>query len=270
MPLIGFLLAALIGVALGLLGGGGSILTVPVLVYVLGFPAKQGIAIGLAVVGLASVVGAFGHWRRGNVRLQAAFAFGGVAMFGTFAGARLAHFLTGPTQLVIFALVMLAAAHSMHRNASASEPPPSATVTRPRLAIVAASAVGVGLLTGIAGVGGGFLIVPALVLFVGLPMREAVGTSLVVIAINSFVGFAGYLGTVEVPWAWLGAFSAVAMGGIVIGTRVSASIEQRTLKRGFSVFLLAMALFILAKNVAPTATDAPLQERQGGQFSSRK
>jgi uncharacterized membrane protein YfcA len=136
----------------------------------------------------------------------------------------------------------------MYRNASRSEPTAAAPVNQPRLWIVAAAAIGVGVLTGVAGVGGGFLIVPALVLFVGLPMREAVGTSLVVIAINSFVGFAGYLGAVQIPWGWLGAFSAVAMAGIVIGTRVSALIEQRALKRGFSVFLLVMALFILAKN----------------------
>lgn len=259
MAVVGFLLAALIGIALGLLGGGGSILTVPVLVYVLGFPAKQGIAIGLAVVGLASLVGAFGHWRRGNVRLQAALAFGGVAMLGTFAGTRLAAFLAGPTQLVIFALVMLAAAGFMYRNAGRSEPAPAAAaaaVSQPRLVIVAAAAIGVGLLTGVAGVGGGFLIVPALVLFVGLPMREAVGTSLVVITINSFVGFGGYVGSVEIPWGWLGAFSAVAMTGILIGTRVSALVEQRALKRGFSAFLLVMALFILAKNAGTSAAPA--------------
>lgn len=259
MAFIGFSLAALIGIALGLLGGGGSILTVPVLVYVLGFPAKEGIAMGLAVVGLASLVGAVGHWRRGNVRLGAALAFGGVAMFGTLAGARLAVYMSGTTQLVIFAIVMLAAAWFMFRNASRSEPAPGTEVEKPRPLILAASAIGVGLLTGVAGVGGGFLIVPALVLLVGLPMREAVGTSLVIITLNSFIGFAGYLGTVEVPWGWLGSFSGVAMLGIVVGTRVSAHVGQQALKRGFSVFLLAMALFILAKNAGAAFAPAPAE-----------
>lgn len=248
MAAVAFSLAALIGVALGLLGGGGSILTVPVLVYVLGFPVKQGIAMGLAVVGLASLVGSFGHWRRGNVRLGAALAFGGVATIGTFAGARLATWLSGAVQLVIFAVAMLAAAFFMYRNARADEPARLEPRGKARPLPLAAAALGVGLLTGVAGVGGGFLIVPALVLLVGLPMREAVGTSLVVITLNALVGFLGYLGTVQVPWGWLAAFSAVAMAGIGIGTRLSTRVGQRALQRAFSVFLLAMAALILAQN----------------------
>jgi len=248
MPLLAFTLAALIGISLGLLGGGGSILTVPILVYALGFPAKEAIAMGLAVVGVVSLVGAWGHWRRGNVRPRAAVTFGAVAMAGTLAGAKLATFLSGATQLVLFAVVMLAAAFFMYRNA-AGPGGGEREERRPAGAwLTALAAAAVGVMTGVAGVGGGFLIVPALVLFVGLPMKQAVGTSLVVIALNSFVGFAGYLGTVQVPWLHLGAFTAVAVLGIVAGTAVSHRVPQHLLKRAFSVFLVAMALFILFQN----------------------
>lgn len=266
MPFLGLGLAALIGLSLGLLGGGGSILTVPILVYVLGFSAKQGIAMGLGVVGTTSLVGAAGHWRRGNVNLRAALAFGAVAMLGTYAGARLSAYMSGAAQLVLFAVVMLAAAFFMFRNAGKEASGDGALAAKDRRVnpwVVGLSAIGVGGLTGIAGVGGGFLIVPALVLLAGLPMKESVGTSLVVIALNSFVGFAGYLGQVEIAWAWLGAFTAVAVLGIALGTWLSHHVSANALKRAFSVFLVLMGAFILFKNrealmpapdVLPTAT----------------
>ena len=248
MPILGFSLAALIGLSLGLLGGGGSILTVPILVYVLGFPAKEAIAMGLAVVGVASLFGAWGHWRRGNVQLRAALTFSAVAMGGTLAGARLATFLSGATQLVLFAVVMLAAAFFMYRNGRNAGGAAAAAAKPAGAAIIALSAVAVGVMTGVAGVGGGFLIVPALVLFVGLPMKQAVGTSLLVIALNSFVGFVGYLGSVHVPWLYLGAFTAMAVLGIVAGTAASRHVPQHALKRAFAGFLVVMAVFILFKN----------------------
>lgn len=250
MPFIGLSLAALIGLSLGLLGGGGSILTVPILVYVLGFTAKQGIAMGLGVVGVTSLFGAAGHWRKGNVNLRAALTFGAVAMVGTYAGARLSAFMSGATQLILFAVVMLVAAFFMYRNgrkeAAGEKRAPEPHKVNPLMVGVAALAVGA--LTGIAGVGGGFLIVPALVLLVGLPMKESVGTSLLVIALNSFVGFAGYLGQVEMPWGYLGIFTAVAVAGIFAGTWASHYVSQGTLKRAFSGFLVVMGIFILVKN----------------------
>jgi uncharacterized membrane protein YfcA len=255
MPLLGLSLAALIGLSLGLLGGGGSILTVPILVYVLGFGAKESIAMGLAVVGVTSLFGAVGHWRRGNLQLRAALVFGATAMAGTYAGARLAAFVSGSVQLLLFAGVMLVAAFFMFRNgrkeAALAARRERAHVPEPRkapLPIMVASAIGVGGLTGLVGVGGGFLIVPALVLLVGLPMKQAVGTSLLVIALNSFVGFAGYVGHVEVPWTWLGLFTAIAVGGILAGTWASRFVSQAVLKRAFSAFLVLMGLFILFKN----------------------
>jgi uncharacterized protein len=255
MPVIGLALAALIGLSLGLLGGGGSIITVPILVYVLGFGAKESIAMGLAVVGVTSLFGAAGHWRRGNVQLRAALIFGAVAMVGTYAGARLSAFASGTLQLLLFATVMLVAAFFMFRNsrkeAALTARKESAHAPEPHKAsfpVMALAALGVGGLTGLVGVGGGFLIVPALVLLVGLPMKQAVGTSLLVIALNSFVGFAGYLGHVEVRWLYLGIFTAIAVAGILIGTWASHYVSQAALKRAFSVFLVVMGVFIFFKN----------------------
>lgn len=249
MPIVGLTLAAVIGLSLGLLGGGGSILTVPILVYVLGFTAKQGIAMGLGVVGVTSLFGAAGHWRKGNVNLKAALTFGAVAMAGTYGGARLAAFMSGAAQLILFALVMLVAAVFMYRNgrkeAAQKEP---ATPRHVNPVVIGAAAIATGALTGIVGVGGGFLIVPALVLLVGLPMKESIGTSLLVIALNSFVGFAGYLGQVSMPWGYLAGFTSIAVAGIAVGTWASHYVSQAALKRAFSGFLVVMGLFILVKN----------------------
>lgn len=255
MPFLGFSLAALIGLSLGLLGGGGSILTVPILVYVLGFGAKESIAMGLAVVGVTSLFGALGHWRRGNLQLRAAVVFGAVAMAGTYAGARLSVFVSGAVQLLLFAAVMLVAAFFMFRNgrkeaalAAHLEDAPAPEPRKASFPVMAAAALGVGALTGVVGVGGGFLIVPALVLLVGLPMKQAVGTSLLVIALNSFVGFAGYLGHVQVPWMYLGLFTAIAVAGILLGTWATHFVSQAALKRAFSALLVVMGAFILFKN----------------------
>lgn len=257
MTALGALLAALIGLTLGLLGGGGSILTVPVFVYVLGFEAKEAIAMSLAVVGAVSLVGAAGHWRAGNVDLRAAVAFGAFAMAGTFGGARLSAFFSGAAQLTVFAVVMLAAAVFMFRGRHDDG---EAAPGRMRLLPTAAVGVGVGVLTGLVGVGGGFMIVPALVLLARVPMRRAVGTSLLVISMNAATGFAGYLGRVEVPWGFMAAFAAVAVAGILAGAWLVRFVPQRALRRGFAVFLLAMGTAILWQNRAvlvPGAHAAP-------------
>jgi len=247
MTFLGFALAALIGISLGLLGGGGSILTVPILVYVLGFGAKEAIAASLGVVGTTSLVGALRHWQAGNVRLRVAAVFGVVAMAGSFAGARAATFLSGTLQLLLFAVVMLLAALFMFRGpvreSTANEPPPTVAALA-----VAGAGLAVGGLTGIVGVGGGFLIVPTLVLLLRIPMKEAVGTSLVVIALNAFSGFVGYLDQVSLPWGYLTGFTAVAVAGILVGTHLVRYVSQRALRRAFAVFLVIMGLFILYKN----------------------
>jgi uncharacterized membrane protein YfcA len=246
MLTLGLALATLIGLSLGLLGGGGSILTVPVLVYVLGFAAKPAIAMSLPVVGITSLVGAALHWRLGNVRVPTALTFGVVAMIGAFAGAKLAVLVSGTAQLALLAVVMLAAAGSMLRgNRGVGDAAPAAP---PRLALLVPVALGVGVLTGLVGIGGGFLVVPALVLLARVPMRQAVGTSLLVIAMNSASGFAGYLGTVDIDWRFLAGFTAAAVAGALAGTALAARVPQVTLKRTFAVFLLVMGGFVLYKN----------------------
>ncbi|HEU4455174.1 MAG TPA: sulfite exporter TauE/SafE family protein [Longimicrobium sp.] len=248
--LLAAVFAALIGMSLGLLGGGGSILTVPVFVYLLGFGPKEAIAASLAVVGSTSLFGAAGHWRAGNVNVRLAVVFGVVAMAGTFLGARLAHDLPGAVQLTLFAVVMMVAAWFMSRprpsDSEDAELEPAARPMPPEL--IVGVGIGVGVLTGLVGVGGGFIIVPALVLLGRLPMKQAVGTSLLVIAMNSAAGFAGYWGRVEVPWRFLALFTAVAMAGILVGTRLSRRVPQRSLRRGFAVFLVVVAIFILYQN----------------------
>jgi hypothetical protein len=246
MEIVGLLLASAIGLSLGLLGGGGSILTVPIFVYVLGYAAKPAIAMSLPVVGATSLVGALGHWRAGNVNLRQALSFGVVAMVGAYAGARLAVLVSGVVQLTLLAIVMLGAAMSMLRPTAAR----AATVDAEPVSrwLVLIVGLGVGMLTGLVGIGGGFLIVPALVILARLPMKQAVGTSLVVIAMNSASGFAGYLGQVEVPWGFMAAFTAVAIGGILAGTYLVRFVSQQALKRAFAIFLLLMSGVILYQN----------------------
>jgi uncharacterized membrane protein YfcA len=235
----------MIGLSLGLLGGGGSILTVPVLVYVIGFAAKPAIAMSLPVVGATSLVGAIIHWRLGNVRLGTAALFGALTMIGAYLGAKGAVFVSGAFQLLLLSLVMVIAAVLMFRRSG----PREATSDRPpRLGLIVPVALGVGLLTGIVGIGGGFLVVPALVLLAGVPMRQAVGTSLTVIAMNSASGFIGYLGNVPIDWAFLAKFTALALVGMIVGVAASSRVPQAALKRGFAVFLIVTGSFVLYKN----------------------
>ena len=267
MLALGLVLAATIGLALGLLGGGGSILTVPVLVYVLGAGAKPAIAMSLAIVGVTSLLGAALHRRLGNVRLDVAVAFGPIAMIGAYAGARLAGLLSGELQLTLLALVMLVAAGSMLRNARVEVNPGAA----PRIALLVAVGFGVGLLTGVVGMGGGFLIVPALVVLARLSMRQAVGTSLLVIAMNSAGGLVGYLGVVPLDWLFLARFTAAAAVGAIAGTALGARVPQAVLKRGFAVFLLLVGGYVLfrsrgalhepSRSHAPASTLLPIHSR---------
>ena len=203
----------------------------------------------LAVVGTTSTVGATGHWRAGNVNLRVGAIFGAVAMAGTYAGARAAVLLTGALQLTIFGAVMLTAAAFMfrRRRTDAGEPssPPAFGRT---LALVIPTALGVGLLTGVVGVGGGFLIVPALVLL-GLPMREAVGTSLAIIPATCAVGFAGYLGRVPMDWPAVVLVTAGTLPGITAGVYLQRFVPQQALRRAFSFLLVTVAVWILYQNL---------------------
>lgn len=251
MYALALLLASIIGISLGLLGGGGSILTVPVFVYVLGFGAKESIAMSLAVVGVAALVGAVSHWRDGNVNLRFAAIFGAVAMIGTFGGARLAVFFSAAAQLALFAVVMLVAAAFMFRGQRQPVVPLESLPPRKPLALglIVVEGLAVGVLTGLVGVGGGFLIVPAMVLLARIPMKEAVGTSLLVIAMKSSAGLVGYVDQVDVPWTFLCVFTSVAIGGILFGTWLVRFAPQAMLQRMFAVFLLIMGAFILYQNM---------------------
>lgn len=251
MLILGSAFALLVGLSMGLLGGGGSILTVPIFVYVLGFEAKQSIAMSLAVVGATGLVGAVRHGQIGNLNLRVALIFGPVAMVGTYVGARLSVFFSGTAQLALFAVVMLAAAVFMLRDPKVQGGSRESVMAHPvaLLTLVVVEGLVVGVVTGLVGVGGGFLIVPAL-LVLGLPMKEAVGTSLLVIALKSFAGFAGYLPQVEVDWEFIVSFTAIAIVGIWIGAHVVQFVSQKTLRRAFSVLLIVMAIAILYQNRA--------------------
>jgi len=238
--------ALAIGLSLGLLGSGGSIITVPVLVYLVGQPEKIAIAGSLGVVGTIALVGALQNAAKGRVDWRSVGWFGLPGMAGTYAGAWLSGYVTGAVQLAVFAVVMLAAAFMMFRR-SAREAPAGA---RRPLAIVVADGLAVGALTGFVGVGGGFLILPALVLLGGLGMHVAIGTSLAIIALNAFTGFAKHLHLLSVEgvsldWRLLGTIALIGALGSVAGSQFGSRLPQATLRRAFGVFLVAMALFIL-------------------------
>lgn len=248
----------LIGAALGLLGGGGSVLTVPIFVYVLGFSPKEAIAMSLAVVGATSAFGTAGHWRAGHVNVRIATVFGGVAMLGTLVGVRLARFIPGTTQMVIFGAVLLAAAVFMLRGRPRCDEMGAPGVSTPVVsaAMVIPGGLLVGSLTGLVGVGGGFLIVPALVLM-RMPLGEAVGTSLLVITGTCAVGFLGYLGTVSLDWAAVALVAAGTLPGIAIGSYLHQLVPQSILRRGFAVFLVVMAAFIFIEHMASLSAVSP-------------
>jgi len=243
----GVVLGFVIGLSLGLLGGGGSILTVPVFVYILGFGAKESIAMSLAVVGTTSLVGALRHWREGHVNVRVASIFGAVAIVGTYLGTRLATRLSGAEQLAIFATIMLVAAGFMLRGRQA-DAGSRAAQTSAAVACTAIQGLVVGSLTGLVGVGGGFLIVPALV-WGGLPMRDAVGTSLLVIAMNCVTGFYGYVGQVKIAWLSVALVMAGTLPGIATGTYAMRFVSQLALRRGFAVLLFGVAIYMLYRNL---------------------
>jgi hypothetical protein len=248
--MLAYFLAILIGVSLGLLGGGGSILTVPILVYAVQMDAKLSIALSLAIVGFTSLIGVYGHFKNKNVDLRTAGVFAPFAMGGTFLGAKLSQFMGGHVQLILFAIIMLLASFFMMRDRKESSSEGYEQPEELKVLWIALEGIVVGVITGIVGVGGGFLIVPALVLLGGLPMKKAVGTSLLIISLKSFSGFIGYLGLVQVPWLFLGKFTFFSSLGVFLGSYLVAYVSQKMLRIGFAWFLIVMGAFILYKNLA--------------------
>ena len=255
--------AALIGLSLGLLGSGGSILTVPVLVYLVGEPDKLAIAESLAIVGGISLFGAIPYALKRQIDWRSVLYFGVPGVTGTYLGAALSVYLSGVVQLTLFAAVMLLASIMMFRPAAAAAGPAHA---RSPLKI-AAEGLGVGVLTGLVGVGGGFLIIPALVLLGGLPMSLAVGTSLLIIAAKSFAGFYKYLHVLQeqnlaVHWNLILIFTVIGITGSFLGARVGKNVSNDALKRGFASFLVVMGLYVLATNVPRVLNPpAPVESR---------
>ncbi|MGB2569923.1 sulfite exporter TauE/SafE family protein [Micromonospora citrea] len=249
-------LAVLIGVSLGLLGGGGSILAVPLLVYVADLPAKEAIATSLLVVGVTSAVGVLPHARAHRVRWRTGLIFGVAGMTGAYAGGRLAEYVPAGVLLTGFALMMLATAIAMirGRRAGTGKPVPHEL---PVLRVVVDGVV-VGLVTGLVGAGGGFLVVPALALLGGLPMPVAVGTSLVVIAMKSFAGLAGYLSSVSIDWGLAAAVTAAAVVGSFAGGRLAGRIPEDVLRKGFGWFVVVMGVFVLAQQLPDGLRTNPL------------
>jgi uncharacterized membrane protein YfcA len=243
---LGLALSLLIGVSLGFFGGGGSILTVPLLVYVFGLDPKVAIASSLLVVGAASMSGTLHHWRAGNVDLRTGLLFGAAGMTGAYFGGRVGAFFDGTLLLLLFACMMVLTAVAMWQGRRARSPGVAANRATGRLIL---QGLAVGGFTGLIGAGGGFLIVPALTLWAGLSMRAAVGTSLFVIVLNTMAGFAGYLSHVEVNYALIGAVAVVAIAGSFVGSRLANQINPASLRRAFAVFVLTMAVFILVREV---------------------
>jgi uncharacterized protein len=238
----------LIGVLLGILGGGGSMLTVPILVYLAGQDTKQAITTSLFVVGVTSLAGLISHARAGRVRFRTGTLFGLAGMAGAYAGGRLAAYIPDTVLLVAFALMMLATAAAMLRGPRKT--PQQAHRGLPLHRLLMQGLV-VGVVTGILGAGGGFLIVPALALLAGLPMGIAVGTSLLVIAMNSFAGLAGHVSGAHLDWSLALAVTAAAVLGSLIGGRFAGRIPQHTLRTGFGWFVVAMGLFVLSRQTGP-------------------
>lgn len=242
-------LAVFVGISLGLLGGGGSILTVPLLVYVAGLDPKPAIATSLLVVGVTSAVGAFSNARAGRVWWRTAAAFGIAAIIGAYVGGRLAHFVPGTMLMIAFAVIMIAAAAAMLRGRN----PSAATHAGKHLPMVRIAVLGttVGMVSGMVGAGGGFLLVPALALLAGLPMTAAVGTSLVVIAMQSVAGLAAHLTDEPIDWRLAAMVTAAAVIGAIVGGRLTAMVDASALRAMFGWFVLLMASVVLAEEAGP-------------------
>jgi hypothetical protein len=241
---LALVLGVVIGFSLGLLGGGGAIVTLPVLVYVAGIPLQKAVGMSIAVVGATSLIGSFVQYLRGHFHVQATLLLALTGMVGAYFGAGLTQLLPPSVLMLLFACLMLVVGGVMLRGRRETDRPGKCRPLR-CLAIGA----GVGVLTGFLGVGGGFLIVPALVLFAGLDLTKAVGSSLAIIALNSVSGLVGHLRYTELDWALTTGFLAVALIGMLIGLALAGRLPEHTLRKLFATFVLTVAGVILIINV---------------------
>ncbi|MCL9981253.1 MAG: sulfite exporter TauE/SafE family protein [Bacteroidia bacterium] len=258
LEIFGYLGAVLMGISLGLIGGGGSILTVPILVYLFGVNAELSTAYSLFIVGLTSLFGSFSHMRMGNIHWRTAIVFGIPSIISVYLTR---HFVVPAIPnpvfgglskdlaiLIFFAIIMVAASYSMIRKGK----PKAADETEVSFnyPMILAEGLIVGMVTGLVGAGGGFLIIPALVLLAKLPMKQAVGTSLIIIASKSLLGFLGDLGRgAEIDWIFMLTFSAIAVVGIFSGAALSKKISGDKLKPAFGWFVLIMGIYIIVNSL---------------------
>ena len=236
------LLALLVGLSLGLLGGGGSILAVPVLVYGAGLPPKAAIATSLIVVGATSLFALIPHARRGHVEWRTGAIFSGTAMVGAYLGGLAASWFSGTTLLLCFAAMMVVTALAMFRGRGELE---ARTDRALPIALVIAEGLIVGAATGFVGAGGGFLVVPALVLLGGMAMHKAIGTSLMVIALKSFAAFAGHAAHISIDVQLTLMVTTFAIVGSMLGAAMAKSIPAQVLRKAFAGFVLLMASYIV-------------------------
>lgn len=256
--------ALLIGITLGMLGSGGSAITVPVLVYLVGHSGKVSIAESMAIVGLISIAAAIPYGRSKLIDWSSVIYFGIPGMLGTYIGAWLGGIASEVLQLVVFGFVLLAAAYSMlrkPRSENLNDESPESAPTQPPIVKIALEGTVVGIVTGFVGVGGGFLIVPALVILGHLPMRLAIGTSLVIIAAKSFVGFAKYqhyllAHDLSVDVRTIVLFTTIGIVGSLVGRSINARLNQQTLQRTFAAFLILLGGFVIIREGSKTVLPA--------------
>ena len=239
---IALALSLLIGVALGLFGGGGSILTTPILIYALGVETKAAIATSLLVVGVTSVAASVQHARAGNVVWRTGLIFGAAGMAGAYAGGFVAAWIPANVLMALFGVMMLATAVAMFRGRR--DTGTGAGHRHPIWRVVAEGLV-VGVVTGLVGAGGGFLVVPALALLGGLPMQKAVGTSLLVIALKSLAGYAGHAAHVDIDFQLAALVAGSAVVGSLAGGRIATLVPPDALRRAFAGFVFMMGGFVL-------------------------
>ena len=263
MEILGFIGALLMGLTLGLIGGGGSILTVPILVYLFSVDAVLATAYSLFIVGLTSLIGSFSHISQGNVHWRTAFVFGVPSIISVYLTRlylvplipahifQVGDFVMTKSLLILmfFALLMVFASYTMIRECKSCKEKPVGEI-KYNYPLILIEGLVVGTVTGLVGAGGGFLIIPALVLLAKLPMKQAVGTSLVIIAMKSLIGFTGDLkGSEHIDWQFLCYFSVVAIVGILLGSLLSKKVEDDKLKPAFGYFVLIMGIYIITKEL---------------------
>ena len=236
-----------IGLVMGLLGGGGSVLAVPLLKYVAGLGAKEALATQLLVVGTTAAVGTIQHARRGNIALRTGAVFAVTAMLGAYGGGLTAGWFSGETLLLFFAAMMLITSVMMFRGRGGDLQPREGRIP---VAIVVIEGLAVGFFTGMVGAGGGFMIVPVLVLLGGMPMHRAVDTSLMIITLKSYSAFFGYMNHVEVDYELAAYVTISAVIGTLVGASFTHRVPAQSLRKGFAWFVLVMAAFVLSQEAS--------------------